>query len=470
MVSEEKTPRVRKTDRETEITPVPGQNSLPEPGSRANLPLMRVDILTLFPETVSAVLHESILGRACGKGILDLRCTQIRDYTENRQCQVDDYPYGGGFGCVMMAQPLKSCLDAVLAEAGPRRRRVIGLTPQGRPFTQTEAKRLQREYDHLILVCGHYEGIDERFLEACVDEEISLGDFVLTGGEIAAMAVTDAVCRLVPGVLSDPQCYIGESHWDGLLEYPQYTRPEKWEGRAVPDVLLGGDHEKIARWRRLKQLERTKEKRPDLFAAYVPETEEDKALLKELKKREGKIRLTGSVTYGPAAQEDLPQILRLCDEAGKYLARHRVDQWQENCPDEAEFIRALERGECFVVRHEGKTAGMFTLSTLPENAYDGIRDGKWTNGVSFCVLRHAALAPEYRGTGLAEMLLHFAEEQARQLGVRSIRTDTHARNKPMVRLLRENGYRYRGNILRSCGDGHDPARQCFEKLLKERKE
>ena len=195
---------------------------------------LRVDILTLFPDTVNALLHESILGRAAKKGILDLRCTQIRDYTENRQCQVDDYPYGGGFGCVMMAQPLKSCLDAVLSGAETRRR-VIYLSPQGKPFTQETAKRLQRDYDHLVLVCGHYEGIDERFIEACVDEEISLGDFVLTGGEIAALAVTDAVCRLVPGVLSDPQCYIGEKSSAGSAAG---RRPR--EGRALEAAEAAG--------------------------------------------------------------------------------------------------------------------------------------------------------------------------------------------------------------------------------------
>ena len=246
---------------------------------------MKIDILTLFPEHVNAMLHESILGRACKKGILDINCVQIRDYTENRQNQVDDYPYGGGFGCVMMAQPLKACLDATVQTAGERRRRVIYLSPQGEPFNQETARRLQRDYDHLILVCGHYEGVDERFLEACVDEEISLGDFVLTGGELAAMAVTDAVCRLVPGVLSDPQCYIGESHWDGLLEYPQYTRPENWEGRAVPEVLLNGDHQKVERWRRMQQLERTRERRPDLYRAFRPSTKEDAAMIRELEHR-----------------------------------------------------------------------------------------------------------------------------------------------------------------------------------------
>ena len=222
---------------------------------------MKIDIMTLFPETVDAVLHESILGRAAKKGIVNIRCVQIRDYTENKQNQVDDYPYGGGWGCVMMAQPLKSCLDAVIAAAPEGlRRRVIYMSPQGKPYNQETAKRLKRDYDHLVLVCGHYEGVDERFIEECVDEEISLGDFVLTGGEIAAMAVADSVCRLVPGVLADEACYTGESHWDGLLEYPQYTRPEEWEGRKVPEVLLGGNHGEIEEWRRMQSLERTMKK------------------------------------------------------------------------------------------------------------------------------------------------------------------------------------------------------------------
>ena len=149
---------------------------------------MRIDIMTLFPDQVSHVLGESIIGRAAKKGIIEINAVQIRDFTDNKQFQVDDYPYGGGWGCVMMAQPLKACLDHIAADAGPRRRRVIYMSPQGRKFDQGEARRLLHDYDHLVLVCGHYEGIDERFIEECVDEEISLGDFVLTGGEIAAMA------------------------------------------------------------------------------------------------------------------------------------------------------------------------------------------------------------------------------------------------------------------------------------------
>ena len=276
---------------------------------------MRIDILTLFPDTVNAVLHESIIGRAAKKGIVDINCVQIRDFTENKQKQVDDYPYGGGFGCVMMAQPLKSCLDHVMECASGLRSRVVYMSPQGKPYTQETARRLNRDYDHLVLVCGHYEGVDERFIEQCVDEEISLGDFVLTGGEIAAMAVADSVCRLVPGVLADEQCYTGESHWDGLLEYPQYTRPENWEGRAVPEILLNGDHARIEHWRRKKQLERTRDKRPDMFAAFAPETDEDKKLLRELEKERERKKLTEPVSYRLAVSEDIPRILEIVQDA-----------------------------------------------------------------------------------------------------------------------------------------------------------
>ena len=241
---------------------------------------MRIDIMTLFPDTVNAVLHESIIGRAAKKGIIEINCVQIRDFTENKQCQVDDYPYGGGWGCVMMAQPLKSCLENIMSTADGLRSRVIYMSPQGKPYTQETAKRLRNDYDHLVLVCGHYEGIDERFIEECVDEEISLGDFVLTGGEIAAMAVADSVCRLVPGVLADEQCYTGESHWDGLLEYPQYTRPSVWRGRAVPEVLMSGHHENIRKWRRRQSLLRTQQARPDLFGKHAL-TREDQRLLEQ---------------------------------------------------------------------------------------------------------------------------------------------------------------------------------------------
>jgi len=431
--------------------------------------MFRIDIMTLFPDTVNAVLHESILGRACAKGLLDIRCWQIRDYTENKQNQVDDYPYGGGWGCVMMAQPLKSCLDAVKADSPGAKRRVIYLSPQGLPYTQQTARRLRDEYEQLVLVCGHYEGVDERFVEACVDEEISLGDFVLTGGEIAAMAVADSVCRLVPGVLSDEACYTGESHWEGLLEYPQYTRPEIWEGRAVPEVLLRGDHAKVENWRRRQQFERTCEKRPDMFEKLNLTDKNDLKLLKEVQKERGRLKLTEPVACRPAAEEDLPALLDILAEAKALLRQRGIDQWQDGYPNE-EILRAdLARGELFTVCHGDEPAGFFVLSGREEPGGGEITDGKWTADLPFAVLHRCAEAAKYRGTGLADKMLALAEQQARALGRKALRTGTHRKNKAMLRLLRENGYRYRGNIRWPVEAGHDDVGQAYEKLLKDRK-
>ncbi len=241
---------------------------------------MRIDILTLFPESLIDVLSDSILGRAQERGIIQIRAHQIREYTASKQCQVDDYPYGGGRGAIMQADPLYRCWEAVCDKAaGPVH--TVYLSPCGHTFRQEDAIRLSK-MENVILVCGHYEGIDQRFIDECVDEEISLGDFVLTGGEIAAMAVTDAVCRMVPGVLSDPECFEDESHFNGMLEYPQYSRPAVWHGREVPQILLSGNHAKVAQWRRKQSLRRTKERRPDMYEKLNLSSKQDKKLLAEM--------------------------------------------------------------------------------------------------------------------------------------------------------------------------------------------
>lgn len=425
---------------------------------------MKIDIMTLFPDTMRAVLGESIIGRAAAKGIIGINCVQIRDYTENKQCQVDDYPYGGGWGCVMMAQPLKSCLDDILAKNPGRKTRIIYMSPQGARFDQAKARQLREDYDHLVLVCGHYEGVDERFIEECVDEELSIGDFVLTGGEIAAMAVADCVCRMVPGVLSDEECYTGESHWAGLLEYPQYTRPDVWEGREVPEVLRRGNHEEVERWRRKKSIERTMLKRPDMFGEFDPD-ENDQKLIAEIERDSKRMKLTEPVACRPAVESDIDDIMLTIRQARNYLRKHRVDQWQGEYPAEENIRGDILNGESYVVTYGGKVAAFFMLTQRPEQTYATLTDGKWSADIPYCTLHRSAVMAEYRGSGLSDKVIAAAEELVRQMGYRYIRVDTHRKNEAMKSLLRRCGYTYRGNILISSEEGHDPRRQGFDKLL-----
>ena len=224
---------------------------------------MQIDIATLFPEMCDAVLQESILGRAQKSGAISVQCWNIRDYTLNKHKRVDDVPYGGGRGMVMQADPIYRCWEAVCAERESKPH-CIYLSPKGSVFTQQKAVALS-QLPHLFLLCGHYEGIDQRILDTIIDEEISIGDYVLTGGELPALVLTDAVARMCEGVLPDAVCFEEESHYNGLLEYPQYTHPVEWNGRRIPDILLSGDHGKIAKWRHEMSLRNTLLKRPDLL-------------------------------------------------------------------------------------------------------------------------------------------------------------------------------------------------------------
>lgn len=224
---------------------------------------MRIDILTLFPEMCEAFLSESIIGRARENELVDIRCTNIRDFAGNKHNRVDDYPYGGGTGMVMQPGPIYDCYEAVREG---RDCHLIYLTPQGKTLTQQRVKELA-EMDDLVLLCGHYEGVDERVIEEIVDEEISIGDYVLTGGELPACILADSISRMLPGVLANEDAFTEESHFGHLLEYPQYTRPAEWRGREVPEVLLSGDHGKVDRWRLEQALKRTGDRRPDLLEA-----------------------------------------------------------------------------------------------------------------------------------------------------------------------------------------------------------
>ncbi|NJH85884.1 tRNA (guanosine(37)-N1)-methyltransferase TrmD [Staphylococcus agnetis] len=240
---------------------------------------MRVDYLTLFPEMFEGVLNASILKRAREKQILQTRTINFRDYANNKHNQVDDYPYGGGQGMVLKPEPI---FNAMRDLDTTEHTRVILMTPQGRRFDQQQAESLAKA-DHLVFICGHYEGYDERIRETLVTDEFSVGDFVLTGGELPAMVMTDAIVRLIPEVLGNQVSHEDDSFSSGLLEYPQYTRPRTFEGHDVPDVLLSGNHAHIEKWRREQSLIRTLEKRPDLLEKY-PLTKEDKKIVESHKR------------------------------------------------------------------------------------------------------------------------------------------------------------------------------------------
>ena len=223
---------------------------------------MKITILTIFPEMFESVLNASILGRAREQGLLEVRCVDIRPFSDRKHKNTDDYPFGGGAGMVMLAQPIIDAMASVTGENFHGKRIYMG--PRGTTLTTAKARELARE-DELVLLCGHYEGVDQRALDLCIDEEISIGDYILTGGELAAMVLTDCVARFIPGVLGSAESPEEESFSDGLLEYPQYTRPRELHGLEVPEILLSGDHAKIKAWRRLESLRATKRFRPDLL-------------------------------------------------------------------------------------------------------------------------------------------------------------------------------------------------------------
>ena len=225
---------------------------------------MRFEVLTLFPEMLTGVFESSIIGRANQAGLISVACTDIRSFTKDKHRRVDDTPYGGGYGMVMQCQPVVDCIRAVKSRLEGSTR-VIYMSPQGRLFDNKVVKELA-SYDNLVLLCGHYEGIDERIIELEVDEELSVGNYVLTGGELPAAIVVDAVARRIDGVLPAGECFEEESLEDGLLEYPQYTRPREFEGLCVPEVLLNGNHAEIEKWGRAESLKRTLAKRPDLLS------------------------------------------------------------------------------------------------------------------------------------------------------------------------------------------------------------
>lgn len=241
---------------------------------------MKITIMTLFPEMCNAVLDESIIGRARKSGIIEIDTVNIRDFTHDKHNRVDDAPYGGGMGMLMQTQPIYDCFASLCTEDG-KKPHLIYMSAQGKTLTQKRVKELS-QLENIAILCGHYEGVDERIIEEIVDEEISIGDYVLTGGELPALILSDSIARMIDGVLPNDEAKELESHYSGLLEYPQYTRPPEWHGRKVPDILLSGHHGNIDKWRREKSLERTLERRPDMLKS-AELTKKDREYLAKLK-------------------------------------------------------------------------------------------------------------------------------------------------------------------------------------------
>ncbi len=396
--------------------------------------MYHIDIMTLFPDTVGDVLSESILGRAQERDYIRILTHQIRDYTKSKQKQVDDYPYGGGQGAVMQADPLYQCWNHI-CQQHQTKPHTIYLSPCGKTFTQEDARRLAREHNHLILVCGHYEGIDQRFIDGYVDEEISLGDFVLTGGEIAAMAVADAVCRLIPGVLSHDACFEDESHWNGMLEYPQYSRPAQWHGMEVPAVLTCGDHKKVERWRRKQSIIRTRDRRPDLYAKLDLSSKEDQKLLSEIQAEELQKPLPLPITCTPATPEAWNEI-----------------SWPHTVPMPQ---------HSYVVWHGPQPAACLSLTPLAAEDDTEIQDGKWSAQEPSVWLQFHGQDPTLTHTDLMNRVLSCVHHVGQELGFSWVRTATDKRNKPQLAYLKEAGFQYRGNLL------HGNARQvAYELRLK----
>lgn len=225
--------------------------------------MIKFNIMTLFPDMINNMLSESIIGRARSKGLIDIKCYQIRDYTTEKHKKVDDYPYGGGNGMIMMADPIARCFENICSEYNEKPL-FIYMSPVGKKFDQKVALDLSF-YSNIAILCGHYEGVDERVLDMFADERISIGDYVLTGGELPALVLVDTVCRMIPGVLSEAECFKQESYYNNILEYPQYTRPSIWRNIAVPSVLLSGNHMEIQRWKDNESVKQTKKYRPDLI-------------------------------------------------------------------------------------------------------------------------------------------------------------------------------------------------------------
>ncbi len=378
---------------------------------------MNFHVLTLFPEMVMNGLNTSILGRAAGKGLLSFEAVNIRDYTLERHGKVDDYPYGGGPGMVMQAEPVCRAYEA-LTERCKKRPRVIYMTPQGRVFNQEIAKELAAE-EELIFLCGHYEGIDERALELIVTDHLSAGDYVLTGGELPAMMMIDCISRLIPGVLNNDTSAEFESFHDNLLEYPQYTRPEEFRGKKVPEILLSGHHANIEKWRREQSILRTLEHRPELLENAKLSKKERQFLEKTIQERqaESKKKEPQPGTIRNLEEADLEPVMRIWLEANQQAHDFiSPDYWQENYKTVRELLPQAE---------------VYIYETAPSEIKGFI--GLLENYIAGIFVDKAA-----RSTGIGKRLLEHAKEKKKELTLH-----VYAKNEGAVQFYLREGFQIR---------------------------
>ncbi len=332
---------------------------------------MKFSVMTLFPEMIDHALNESIIGRARKNNILSVDCLNIRDFTEDKHRRVDDYPFGGGGGMVMQCQPIYDCYQHLLKETKEKPYTVY-VSPRGSVLTQKKAKELSK-LPHLAILCGHYEGVDQRVLDEIVDEEISIGDYVLTGGELPACVLIDCVARMLPGVLAEESSYTEESHYNGLLEHPQYTQPREWNSREVPAVLTEGNHRLIEKWKKEQSISITKKMRPDLVRRPVPDGKRIRFLTEE--DREEFLAMTEEFYSGPGVDHPVPTA--------------NMENTFDQIMDASPYLNA------YMIRYEQKNAGYCLLAHSYSNATDGLT--VW--------IEQIYISPAFRGHKLAEKAL-----------------------------------------------------------------
>lgn len=405
---------------------------------------MNYHVLTLFPEMVLEGLNTSIIGRAAAAGKISIEAVNIRDYTKEKHGHVDDAPYGGGAGMVMQAAPVCDAYEALCERLG-KRPRVLYMTPQGQVFNQKIAQELAKEED-LVFLCGHYEGIDERALELIVTDYLSVGDYVLTGGELPAMVMIDCISRLVPGVLNNDASAEEESFHDNLLEYPQYTRPEEYRGMKVPEILLSGHHKKIYEWRRQQSILRTLERRPDLLREANLDKKEKKFLEELMAQR-------AEPVIRRACEADLDQVEAGYEELLTYEEEHGAwTAWKRGVyPTRKTAAAALAAGTLYVAEKAGEILASVIVNQVQPEEYETVPWKYPAKPEEVLVIHLLCVHPSKSGQGLGKRIVQFVLDEAKRTGCLAVRLDTGAQNRPAAGLYTRMGFQLAANGSMAIG-------------------